>query len=125
MCTICCDKDLVKFIPWLRGYFSMTLLFKHTKYPCGKRSGTWLSVAIAHYSNDNKENNKLTQTAKDLCGFLAIKGLLSDFDNDYRCMADVLYYMITSNLEQKVPELEEHEKVLTVQCETLLPHGLP
>ena len=96
--TICCDKDLIKCISWLKGCFSAELLFKHTKYPCGKRKGTWLSIALAHYSQDNEENNKLTKTAKDLCGFLASKGSLDNFGNDY-CMADVLYY-ITSDLEQ-------------------------
>ena len=76
--TVCCDKDLIKCIPWLRGYFSAELLFKYTKYPCGKREGTWLSIALAHYSHDNEENNKLTKTAKYLCGFLA-KGLVKSF----------------------------------------------
>ena len=68
--TICCDKELIKCIPWLKGYFTADLLFKHTKYPCGKRQGTWLSVALAHYSHDEEENKKLTKTAKDLCDFL-------------------------------------------------------
>ena len=120
--TICCDKDLIKCIPWLTGYFTKDLLFKHTKYPCGQRVGTWLSVALAHYSNDKDENKKLTNTAKDLCVFLNSKGSLQNFDNDY-CMADVLFY-ITSGLEQEVPELVERTHELTIECNRLLPHGL-
>ena len=74
------------------------------------------------YSHDEEENKKLTKTAKDLCVFLNLKGSLQNFDNDY-CMADVLFYL-TDKLEQEVPELEERQRVLTIECNRLLPHGL-
>ena len=120
--TICSDKDLIKCIPWLKRDFKADLLFQRTKYPCGKREGPLLSVALAHYSHDNEENNKLTKTAKDLCVFLNLKGSLQNVDNEY-CMTDVLYY-ITSGLEQEVPELEERKRVLTIECNRFLLHGL-
>ena len=55
--------------PWLTTFVSVNLLFKDATYPDG-RDGTSLSIALSHYSNDDEENVKLTNTAKDLCGFL-------------------------------------------------------
>ena len=117
--TVCHDKDLIKCIPWLTTFISVNLLFKDAKFPCG-RGGTWLSIALSHYSNDDEENVKLMKSAKDVCVFLILKGWFNDCDNDY-CMADVLFY-ITDSLQ--VPQLNERERVLTVECNKLLPDGL-
>ena len=117
--TVCCDKDLIKCIPWLTTFVSVNLLFKDATYPDG-RDSTSLSIALSHYSNDDEEHVKLTNTAKDLCGFLIRKGWLNDWDNDY-CMINVLL-CITKNLE--VPELEERVRVLAIYCEKWYPGGL-
>ena len=117
--TVCHDKDLIKCIPWLTTLISVNLLFKDAKFPCG-RDGTWLSIALSRYSNDNEENVKLMKSVKDVCVFLILNGWLNDCDNDY-CMADVLF-LIKDSLE--VLQLIERERVLTVECNKMLPNGL-